>query len=212
MKAVLFAAGELTPSDWLLARCREAQLLIAVDGGLKHMLAAGLRPDLLVGDLDSVTRAELEQAGQVERLTFPSDKSLTDLELALQAALARGVTEVVVAAALGARQDHTLANLLLAARWQEQGQMRLCLTGAATIAWPVSAGDELTLPCPPGTTFSVIAATADCRISIRGARYELDGAELPFGTGLGISNVVNADCWVSGISGTVLVMVSTDEI
>lgn len=212
MRAVLFAAGELTTSDWLLARCREAQLLVAVDGGLKHMQAAGLKPDLLVGDLDSVTPAELEQAGQVERLTFPSDKSLTDLELALEAALARGATEVLVAGALGARQDHTLANLLLAARWQEQGQVRLCLTGAGTLAWPLSTGDELLLPCPPGTAFSVVAARNNCLLSIRGARYELTGAELPFGTGLGISNVVVTDCRVTVESGTVLVMVPADEV
>src|SRR5690625_998268 len=83
MKAVLFAAGRLKLSDWLLERCQRADLLVAVDAGLSHLLAAGLRPDLLVGDLDSASPEDLAEVAGTPRLVYPADKSRTDLELAL---------------------------------------------------------------------------------------------------------------------------------
>ena len=82
-----------------------------------HARALGLRVDLVVGDLDSVDAADLEAAvadgTEVER--HPTAKDATDLELALDAAVARGATRVLVVGAHGGRLDHFLANVLLLA-------------------------------------------------------------------------------------------------
>jgi len=212
MKAVLFAAGELKPGEWLQRHCREASLLIAVDGGLRHALDAGIKPHLITGDLDSATAADLRVWEQLPKQLHPVDKSETDLELALAEAERRGAKEVLVAGALGGRQDHSLTNLLLAVRWQQQGRLSLSLAGAGTIAWPLTTGELLRLPAAPGTVFSVVAAEAGCRVSIHGARYPLHSDELPFGTGLGISNVVETSAQVSVERGSVLVMVLNDEV
>ncbi len=212
MKAVLLAAGELkADSAWLEREVADAELLLAVDGGLRHALAAGLKPHLLLGDLDSVTEADLERVHGVQVMRFNADKDFTDLELAVQEARARGATRIVLAGALGARHDHGLANLLLAARLRREA-VDVSLAGDGTLAWPLAAGDSLELPVPPGSTFSALALEPGCRVDLSGSLYELTGAELPFGSGLGISNVTGSATTVRVHSGLVLVLVVCDDV
>ncbi len=212
MKAVLVAAGDIAQGAWLSSQLSRADLLIAVDGGLRHVLAAGHLPDLLVGDLDSVLQADLERAGPVPRVTFPTDKDATDLELAVREAVTAGASELLLLASLGSRRDQGLASLLLAARLRREARLDVSLAGAGMIAWPLDAGDELQLPCPKGTTFSVIALEPGSRMSISGARYQVTDSALDFGSGLGISNETVADTKVKAESGLLIVMAVSDAV
>ncbi len=114
-RAMLFANGELKVSRWLKSYLRADDLLIAVDGGLNHLEALSLAPALLIGDLDSVTPAQVQraQAAGAEIRRYPPAKDETDLELALLAARKLGYREIVIVAALGGRLDQTLGNLSL---------------------------------------------------------------------------------------------------
>ena len=116
-RALLFANGEAPERKFMLPFLETDDLLIAVDGGLRHLESLGLTPDMLIGDLDSVTAGEVAEAEAqgVEVRRFSVDKDETDLELALLAAVERGVDEILVFAALGGRLDHSLANLALLA-------------------------------------------------------------------------------------------------
>ena len=89
-RAVLFVNGQAKPG--LEVSLLPGDFLVAVDGGLRHLKRLGLKPDLLIGDLDSVDAdelAEIEEVG-VEVLRFPPAKDQTDLELALDYALRIG--------------------------------------------------------------------------------------------------------------------------
>ena len=92
-------------------------LVIAADGGANWCAAWGWQPDLVIGDMDSLDEAVAVrlQADGVAFVRHPVEKDETDLELALRAAVERGADEIVVAAALGGRIDHTLGNLALLA-------------------------------------------------------------------------------------------------
>ncbi len=96
----------------------ETVTIIAADGGAAHVLAAGLVPDVVVGDFDSLAageRARLEDLGVELRGARP-DKDESDMELCLLAALEAGATRVTVVGALGlVRPEHSVANLLLLA-------------------------------------------------------------------------------------------------
>ncbi|MBA3740017.1 MAG: thiamine diphosphokinase, partial [Chloroflexi bacterium] len=114
MKVVVVASGDLDPRDtmWLDG----ADLVIAADGGAASLDRLAQRPDLLVGDLDSADAATVERFAtvgtRVER--HLPDKDASDTELALEAALAAGATEIVLLGAVGGdRLDHELTNLLL---------------------------------------------------------------------------------------------------
>jgi thiamine pyrophosphokinase len=103
-------------------------LLIAADGGLRYLRLLGLRPQILIGDLDSVSAEDAEDCinNGVQVLRHPVQKDETDLELALNFALESGCGIIVIAAALGGRLDQTLGNLFLLTREDlEQTDIRL---------------------------------------------------------------------------------------
>ena len=114
-RAIIFANGSLPDLEAARALLRPDDSLLAADGGTHHLLALGLLPSLVIGDLDSVTpdeRRRLEAAG-ISLRQYPRDKNETDLELALQTAVAAAHTEILVVGALGGRLDQTLGNLSL---------------------------------------------------------------------------------------------------
>lgn len=114
-RAFLFVNGEIRDAGPLLAQIQPGDLLIAVDGGLRHLSALGLHPHVLIGDLDSVDAGAENRARQAgcRVLRYPPQKDETDLELALAYALQEGCTSLCIAGGLGGRLDHTLGNLYL---------------------------------------------------------------------------------------------------
>jgi len=113
--AVIFANGEIVNYTAASGLVQPGDFLVAADGGLRHLQVLNLRPNLLIGDLDSVTAedvAVLQTAG-VEIKRFPVEKNWTDLELALLAVIEAGWRTIRVAGGLGGRLDQTLGNLFL---------------------------------------------------------------------------------------------------
>ena len=117
-KIILFANGELPGPEGIARRINEEDFLIAVDGGLNHLTALGLKPNLIIGDMDSVDGELLEkfrkQDVAIEK--HPPDKDQNDLELAIQAAVKMHPKTIWIIAALGNRIDQTLANIFLLTR------------------------------------------------------------------------------------------------
>lgn len=114
-RIVLFANGDLPLPNHLKAQLEEEDFLIAVDGGLHYLTALNLRPDLIIGDLDSADREEVNRlsAQGIEVRAFPPEKDENDLELALDAALEMNPDVIWVAGALGSQLDQTLGNIFL---------------------------------------------------------------------------------------------------
>jgi thiamine pyrophosphokinase len=113
--AFIFVNGEINDLEAARALLTPGALLIAADGGARHLLRMGLSPQVLIGDLDSLTPEEVAQmeAVGVQVHRYPMDKDWTDLELALGYALQRQCQRVVLVGALGGRLDQTLGNLSL---------------------------------------------------------------------------------------------------
>jgi len=177
-------------TDALKDLCRDAELVVAADSGVRHARPLGVAPDLIVGDFDSATEAELAPYPAVPRRRHPVRKDLLDLELALLEATARGATELLIVGALGGRLDQTLAALLIAARYRETGGVTLHSGHAA--AYPLTGGERVALELLPGQPFSVLSLAPVSVVSLEGASYPLRRTDLPFGVGLGVSNEVAA--------------------
>lgn len=114
-RVVIFANGEMPQTELILPLLRSDDAYIAVDGGLRHLLNLYKIPQLLIGDLDSISPAEVKgiEAQGIEVRRYAVDKDETDLELALLAAVEKGFDELLLVAVLGGRLDQTLANLFL---------------------------------------------------------------------------------------------------
>lgn len=112
---LIFVNGVLPQREAALQLLRPNDFLLAADGGTQLAWQLGVRPQVVIGDLDSLDddlRQHLTAAG-VQFLVYPREKDETDLELALQYALGQGATSILIVGALGGRLDQTLANLSL---------------------------------------------------------------------------------------------------
>lgn len=112
-RVMIFANGEVPDIEKAASILRSDDLMIAADGGMRHALALGVTPQVLIGDLDSLPSSfDLEKfTGTVIR--HPRDKNETDLELAIQYALEQHPERIVILGALGGRLDQTLGNISL---------------------------------------------------------------------------------------------------
>jgi thiamine pyrophosphokinase len=116
-EALIFAGGQI---DDDFARRFSAEhkqdFVAAVDAGLEACERAGLVPDLITGDFDTVNPAVLsayrDRSGiRIEKYNPVKDKS--DLELAVEKLGEAGFRKILVLGALGKRADHTLSNIRL---------------------------------------------------------------------------------------------------
>src|SRR5207245_2550648 len=82
-----------------------------------HCYEMDLRPDLIIGDFDSIAPHVLEAFKDIPQKHFLSDKDKTDLELALEAVYHPQIEKISVFGALGGRTDHILGNLVLLSRY-----------------------------------------------------------------------------------------------
>lgn len=187
MKALVLAGAELRSAGRLRALAAEAELVIAADSGLRHAEPLGVRPHLFVGDMDSVTAEALAAWPELPRERHDPDKDELDLELAAEAAVRRGATQLRILGVSGDRFDQTLAAALIAARLRQRG-LRVSLHDAEHDVYALGAGDAHRGDLPDGTCFSLLALDGEVVVDVAAARYPLQGSRLPFGVGLGLSN------------------------
>ena len=115
MRAGLFVNGDFEKTPNVLNFLVGLDFLVAVDGGLLHIIHAGLTPNVIIGDLDSVDPIDLshyENEG-VDIIRYPVQKDETDLELAVEYVINLGFDELLIFGAIGGRVDHFLGNILL---------------------------------------------------------------------------------------------------
>ena len=115
MRIIIFANGDLPNLEKARTLLRPDDFILCADGGTRHALALGLTPNVVIGDLDSITKEERRKVvdAGVEVIKFPVDKNETDLELAIDHAVSLNPDQILILAALGGRMDQTLANIAL---------------------------------------------------------------------------------------------------
>ena len=188
MRCVIFANGWLKHTPIL----HPGDLIIAADGGARHCLKLGLRPAIVIGDLDSLGEEDLAalKAVGAEIIQYSTRKDYTDLELALRHAQSLGADEILVLGALGKRWDQTVANLLLPAAL---APMPIRLVDGNQEIRMLRGGESLEVQGRPGDTFSLIPLAGDARgVTTQDLEYPLNQEDLAFGSTRGVSNLLLA--------------------
>ena len=207
MTAIIFANGVLNQPAELGALIRQAKLVIAADGGAKHCEKLGFTPDILLGDLDSINPALLtiyqDKGIAIER--HPPQKDATDLELALDLAVAKDARTIWLLGALGGRWDMSLANIMLAASAKYQGQ-HIFLAGQNCIMQILHPGETRTISGRAEQKVSLLALQGDVHgVNLTGFAYPLSGETLLFGSSRGVSNfMLTSEATVQHTDGTLL--------
>ena len=161
-----------------------AWTVICADGGLEPALAAGLRPDYVIGDWDSGR----PPASGVPCATLPAEKDFTDLQAAADWALARGCTSLLLCGCTGGRLDHTASNLTLLEWIARRGGQALLADGDNEVRFLEHGA--LTLRDRPHYHYlSIVPLDRSVKgVTLRGVKYPLEGAELTRGDTLTVSN------------------------
>jgi thiamine pyrophosphokinase len=213
MRAVIVAGGDVDLRE--LDAIASDDLVLAADGGAIPLVAAGRRPAVLIGDLDSVTVALVEElaAAGVTIDGFPDDKDASDLELAVERAVADGATQVVIFGAFGGeRLDHALAaGQLLAAPAFREVDVRAVHRGSTVRA--AHPDRDLVLDGAAGDLVTLLPVGGDAHgVSTSGLRWPLSSETLRFGRSRGLSNeVAAAPAMVRVGEGTLLVIETAQQ-
>jgi thiamine pyrophosphokinase len=191
MSQVVVVIGGGPLSTFSVTEVNDDATIIAADSGLDHAVAAGLRPTVLIGDLDSISAhgKMWAYAHEAEIDEYPTDKDATDTELALRHAAATMATHLLVLGAAGDRFDHTLGTLgaLGHPALATFETIRLLLDEVAVHV--LHAGRSVSVDLPPATPFSLLALHGPCRgVTLTGARWPLTDASLDASSTRGLSN------------------------
>ncbi len=203
--ALIIGYGEDIPKT--LPAIGKDTLIITADGGLKHAQTWGLIPHVLLGDFDSLDLNQLEfDLSQTKIEKFPRDKDKTDLELAVDYALAHGIKAITFVGAWGSRIDHSLGNLELLYRLGKKHTTASIITAESEIHL---VNYHLQLELPLGTVVSLIPLSeVVVGVSTSGLHYQLANQEIRKGSTWTISNKTKEKCiQISCESGILLLIV-----
>ncbi|MCD7956439.1 MAG: thiamine diphosphokinase [Lachnospiraceae bacterium] len=200
-KCFIVGAGEF---DGFLAGADPGteNLLIAADGGYRHLQSLGRKPDVLLGDFDS-----LEVVPEHEHLIRHSPiKDDTDMALAVAYAQKEGYRTFFLYGGLGGRLDHTLANIQLLTGMSKEG-LEGYLIGEDSVITAVTDG-KLSFPETASGMVSVFCMGASATgVYERGLKYSLEDAILTCDRALGVSNEFTGEkSSIAVRSGTLLIM------
>jgi len=208
LRAVVFLSGDPDPPGLLRKVAKGAELVVAADGGARHALDAGVVPDLVVGDMDSLGEAQAREAealgARLER--HPARKDKMDGHLAVLAARDLGAKELDLLCAFGGGLGALFAvpHLLLAA---ERVGMRAATVAGWGGAFVLEACSRVVVGEPrDGVSVFPFAGPA-AGVTLEGFEYPLEGARLEYGDTLGFHNeLVGREGRVSVGEGAVLVI------
>ena len=167
--------------------------IIAADSGYAHAIAMGFAPSELVGDMDSITAVDLSDARDSNILIsqFPTDKDLTDTEIAITSAIARQSTHITVVSGGGDRFDHVLGMVHSLASCALTVDTTL-LIGTARVSYTTYT-KEFRITTQPGNTISLIPIGGAATVTTTGLQWELDHDTLQSFSSRGVSNIATGE-------------------
>ncbi len=207
---LVFANGIIAELSWVEPYLAQARHVVAADGGIRHPLALGRPPDVLIGDLDSLPEGvdEALADGNIEVVRYPPAKDETDLELALLYAARRFPDDdLIILGGFGGRVDHMLANILLLAH-PALRERPVYLVEERQRAWLIT--HETIIFGRAGDTVSLIPLGGDVDVrETTGLRWPLIDETLAFGPARGISNEMTEEIATIRLAGGRLLCVHT---
>ncbi len=175
----IFGAGECCRFPEIPADA----LVIAADGGYRKLASHGIKPDLLLGDFDSL----LFIPENIETIRFKSEKDDTDMSLAIDEGISRGYDTFHLYGGTGGRLDHTLANIQCIARLSQKG-LRGFLHDTNYVITAISNNKVEFDESHTGYVSAFSHSDASTGVYESGLKYSLDNATLSNLTPLGVSN------------------------
>lgn len=207
--AIIIGSGSNIDKEIFEAENIKFEYVICADGGLEKAEYLNLSPDIIIGDLDSVTPSALKQYEVTEIVKYPAEKNYTDMELAIEHAANKGYKDIVLVGATGSRLDHTMANIFLIEAYYKKG-VKIKIIDNNNLVQIVT--DKMEIRYKKNYFVSIIPMTDIIEgITLEGFKYPLYNVNVQRGSTLCISNQILEDKGIISLSkGNALVFVSKD--
>jgi thiamine pyrophosphokinase len=193
MRCFIYTGGTVY-DEFVEEKVQQGDLVIAADAGYLTAARMGIRPDVMVGDFD--TLGEPDVPAKTELIRLPCEKALTDTQYAVELALERGADELVIVGGLEGRLDHTLSLLAIPERLFERKPRRIftvLTNGKNRVRFLRNSG--VILPRGQYRYFSLIAADERVRgVTLEGCKYPLKNKELNRVHQWAVSNEIVGNC------------------
>ena len=162
--------------------------IIAADGGANYLCKKGIIPDVLIGDLDSISPEYLNVLKKKSNIIkFPVDKDKSDTELAIEYCLKNGYNDITLINAVDGRLDHSLTNIFLIEKFIKQG-LKLHFLNAKSEIYVVT--NKANIPAKIGTNISLISLTDFTLVKeTKALKFPLNNEKLYRSSSRGISNI-----------------------
>ena len=207
-RAFIYAAGAHTYEDVSLysrIKRKEDDLIICADGGYNLVCEAGIKPDVIIGDMDSVSG---KLPTDVKIYTYPCKKDKTDLHICVDFALRHKCDQIILLGVMGGRISHSMGSLMMLEYIHKNHAAGMILT-ASTRVFLVS--DKISVKRDNFKYLSLIPLTETADgVSISGVKYPLENAVLKREKNLGISNEFDSDTAEISVKKGLLTVVCED--
>ncbi|AYB44989.1 thiamine diphosphokinase [Paenibacillus lautus] len=209
-RILIFTGGEL--STGFLNEVQEGDFIIGADRGALFLIEHGIKPDLSVGDFDSIPPEQMDRVHSMSGKVIdcdPIDKNLTDTELAFELAMERSPESIMILGATGTRLDHTLANIHMLIRGLQHHIPCSILDENNFITL---TGSSCIVENKGFTYVSLLPLTTEVTgIYLEGFQYPLQDATLRLGQSLGVSNRLAEEKGTVRIEGGLLLIIQSKD-
>lgn len=217
MKQVIIVSGGTLDDVFAERAFREIKpdAAIAADSGMGYFYRSGKKPDIIIGDFDSVKSEALSYfRGQpdIEIRELVPEKDDTDTEAAIWLAISRGAEEITLLGATGSRLDHVLGNIELLGIGLQCG-VSICMCDANNRIRMTDCGMKLRRDGQFGTYVSLIPYTEQVEhLTLTGFKYPLTDACLKGFCSLGVSNEIKEEEAEIVFDGGILLVIESRDV
>ncbi len=204
MRAVIVSGGKIEDYEKIKSYILPDDYVIAADSGYDHLKIMRIKPDIVIGDLDSVKDKKIGE--NLIKLQVMKDE--TDTEAAVNIAIEKGFDEILILAGLGTRFDHSVANVFLLKYLASKNVKAMVLNEYNEIYYFFG---EIELSGKKGDILSIIPISDISGIETSGLLYSLSLDTLKAGYSRGVSNVFTGNsCKITAKSGEGFIIKSRD--
>ena len=212
MKSALIITSLINDAVRLRKDLLEApyDMIICCDGGTDRAAELCIKPDIIIGDFDSAESVYVpDKDSDIEVVTLPHEKDVTDTEAACDLAFSRGAGVMTIAGGLGGRFDHTMANIGVMSKYL--GKADIFIIDGDNFIRMLAPGKHMIVSA--GYTYlGLIAYGGPVKGLIeKGTLYELEGYDLSPSTSFAVSNEIVSDPAVILFEEGQLLVIQSDD-
>lgn len=205
MKKCIILANGKPPKKKVISffQARDFKTLICADGGANSALKMKLVPDVIIGDLDSISSEALKKFRITSKIIQLKRQDDTDVEKCLKYTIHKKYDEALLVGATGNRLDHTFCNLGIVLKFFPK--INIALIAEDSFLKPYR--DNVKLKTFPGETISLYGFNRKTKILSMGLKYSLKNIPLPFGERESTSNNATGEKVELNITGGVVFVI-----